>query len=55
MIVSQDIHHGNGTQQEFYSDSEVLYISIHRYQPIRVQYSGHMISVSQSEASILVT
>ena len=27
----QDIHHGNGTQQQFYSDAEVLYISIHRH------------------------
>ena len=29
--IYQDIHHGNGTQQEFYSDAEVLYISIHRH------------------------
>ena len=27
----QDIHHGNGTQQQFYSEAEVLYISIHRH------------------------
>ena len=27
----QDVHHGNGTQQQFYSDPEVLYISIHRH------------------------
>lgn len=27
----QDIHHGNGTQQAFYSDPNVLYISLHRY------------------------
>lgn len=27
----QDIHHGNGTQQAFYSDPAVLYISLHRY------------------------
>lgn len=27
----QDIHHGNGTQQAFYSDPDVLYISLHRY------------------------
>lgn len=27
----QDIHHGNGTQQAFYNDPSVLYISLHRY------------------------
>jgi histone deacetylase 4/5 len=27
----QDIHHGNGTQQAFYNDPNVLYISMHRY------------------------
>ncbi|KAM4598609.1 histone deacetylase 5 [Polymixia lowei] len=31
LIVDWDIHHGNGTQQAFYSDPNVLYISIHRY------------------------
>ncbi|XP_028310241.1 histone deacetylase 5 isoform X1 [Gouania willdenowi] len=30
-IVDWDIHHGNGTQQAFYSDPNVLYISLHRY------------------------
>lgn len=27
----QDVHHGNGTQQAFYDDPSVLYLSIHRY------------------------
>ena len=27
----QDVHHGNGTQQSFYDDPNVLYISLHRY------------------------
>ncbi|XP_069472121.1 histone deacetylase 4 isoform X3 [Ambystoma mexicanum] len=31
LIVDWDVHHGNGTQQAFYSDANVLYISIHRY------------------------
>ncbi|KAF0032261.1 hypothetical protein F2P81_014551 [Scophthalmus maximus] len=30
-IKNKDIHHGNGTQQAFYSDPNVLYISLHRY------------------------
>ncbi|XP_053775280.1 histone deacetylase 4 isoform X6 [Desmodus rotundus] len=31
LIVDWDVHHGNGTQQAFYSDPGVLYISLHRY------------------------
>uniref|UniRef100_A0A1A8N7N2 Histone deacetylase n=1 Tax=Nothobranchius rachovii TaxID=451742 RepID=A0A1A8N7N2_9TELE len=31
LIVDWDVHHGNGTQQAFYDDPNVLYISIHRY------------------------
>ncbi|KAM8946051.1 histone deacetylase 5 [Pelodytes ibericus] len=31
LIVDWDIHHGNGTQQAFYSDPNVLYLSLHRY------------------------
>ncbi|CAO2645532.1 Histone deacetylase 5 [Lemmus lemmus] len=31
LIVDWDIHHGNGTQQAFYDDPSVLYISLHRY------------------------
>ncbi|XP_061702622.1 histone deacetylase 5 isoform X3 [Syngnathoides biaculeatus] len=31
LIMDWDIHHGNGTQQAFYSDPNVLYISLHRY------------------------
>ena len=31
LISSQDIHHGNGTQQMFYDDPHVMYISIHRH------------------------
>lgn len=30
MIVDWDIHHGNGLQDIFYSDPNVLYVSIHR-------------------------
>uniref|UniRef100_A0A4W4HJR1 Histone deacetylase n=1 Tax=Electrophorus electricus TaxID=8005 RepID=A0A4W4HJR1_ELEEL len=31
LIVDWDVHHGNGTQQAFYDDPSVLYISLHRY------------------------
>jgi len=30
-IVDYDVHHGNGTQDIFYSDNRVLYISTHEY------------------------
>uniref|UniRef100_A0A3Q2Z1I6 Histone deacetylase n=1 Tax=Hippocampus comes TaxID=109280 RepID=A0A3Q2Z1I6_HIPCM len=28
---TEDVHHGNGTQEIFYSDPSVLYMSLHRY------------------------
>jgi acetoin utilization deacetylase AcuC-like enzyme len=30
-IVDWDVHHGNGTQTTFYSDPEVLYVSLHEF------------------------
>ncbi|VDM56285.1 unnamed protein product [Angiostrongylus costaricensis] len=32
LIVDLDVHHGNGTQQIFYEDKRVMFISIHRYE-----------------------
>jgi len=31
LIIDWDVHHGNGTQNTFYEDPEVLYFSTHRY------------------------
>uniref|UniRef100_A0A8C1GJ91 histone deacetylase n=1 Tax=Cyprinus carpio TaxID=7962 RepID=A0A8C1GJ91_CYPCA len=31
LIVDWDVHHGNGTQEIFYNDPSVLYVSLHRY------------------------
>lgn len=31
LIVDYDVHHGNGTQEAFYTDPSVLYISTHQY------------------------
>ncbi|MED6259471.1 Histone deacetylase 4, partial [Ataeniobius toweri] len=31
LIVDWDVHHGNGTQQAFYADPSVMYLSLHRY------------------------
>ena len=30
-IIDWDVHHGNGTQQIFYEDKSVFYISLHQY------------------------
>ncbi len=31
LIVDFDVHHGNGTQDIFYSDAQVMYVSTHQY------------------------
>ncbi|XP_075237492.1 histone deacetylase 4 isoform X2 [Lycorma delicatula] len=31
LIVDWDVHHGNGTQQMFYEDRRILYLSLHRH------------------------
>lgn len=31
MIVDYDVHHGNGTQDTFYADPNVLFVSTHQY------------------------
>jgi acetoin utilization deacetylase AcuC-like enzyme len=31
LIVDWDVHHGNGTQESFYADPDVLYVSTHQY------------------------
>ncbi|VDP52550.1 unnamed protein product [Heligmosomoides polygyrus] len=31
LIVDWDVHHGNGTQEIFYEDDRVLYMSLHRH------------------------
>lgn len=33
MIVDFDVHHGNGTQEIFYDDDSVLFISMHMFAP----------------------
>lgn len=39
MILDYDVHHGNGTQNIFYDDDSVLFISTHLYIP-RMFYPG---------------
>src|SRR3954452_20256699 len=31
LVVDYDAHHGNGTQDLFYSDPRVVYVSMHEY------------------------
>src|SRR5262249_54784563 len=31
LIVDWDVHHGNGTQDLFYADGSVMFVSIHRF------------------------
>lgn len=31
MIIDWDVHHGNGTQEMFYADPSVLFVSFHQY------------------------
>jgi len=31
LIMDWDVHHGNGTQDAFYDDPSVLFISTHQY------------------------
>lgn len=31
LIVDWDVHHGNGTQQAFYQDPDVFYLSLHQF------------------------
>jgi acetoin utilization deacetylase AcuC-like enzyme len=31
LIIDWDVHHGNGTQEAFYTDPQVLYFSTHQY------------------------
>lgn len=33
LIVDYDVHHGNGTQDIFYDDENVLYVSVHLHHP----------------------
>lgn len=42
MIIDYDVHHGNGTQDAFYTDSDVMFLSTHqsRYSDGRPFYPG---------------
>ncbi|KAF1990579.1 hypothetical protein K402DRAFT_417366 [Aulographum hederae CBS 113979] len=41
LILDWDVHHGNGVQESFYDDANVLYISIHVHQDGRFYPTGN--------------
>lgn len=41
-IVDFDVHHGNGTQDIFYEDGDVLFVSLHLYHPFFYPGTGSM-------------
>ncbi len=45
LIVDFDVHHGNGTEEMFYDDPSVLFISIHQYP--HYPFSGSIDEVGQ--------
>ncbi len=47
MIVDYDVHHGNGTQDIFYGDPRVLYVSTHQYP--HYPGTGHWREIGQGE------
>lgn len=49
VIVDIDAHHGNGTQAAFYSDPNVLYISMHQF-PL-YPGSGALVEIGEGEGS----
>ena len=49
MIVDWDVHHGNGTQEMFYTSPEVLYVSTHQYPHYPGTGSLHEIGAGRGE------
>jgi acetoin utilization deacetylase AcuC-like enzyme len=47
LVVDWDLHHGNGTQQSFYADPNVLYFSIHQYPYFPGSGSLHEIGIGE--------
>lgn len=44
-IVDYDVHHGNGTQDIFYEDDSVLFVSVHLYAPFFYPGIGGMYEI----------
>lgn len=48
-IVDFDVHHGNGTQDIFYEDKSVLFVSLHLFAPMFYPGIGALHEVGQGE------
>lgn len=53
MIVDWDVHHGNGTQDAFYQDPSVLYVSTHQYPFYPGTGAVHEAGVGEGEGFIV--
>lgn len=49
LIVDFDVHHGNGTQDIFYSDPDVLFISLHLYHPFFFPGTGGIDEIGRGQ------
>ena len=49
-ILDWDVHHGNGTQQAFYNDDTVLYVSLHQ-QPL-YPGTGHLHERGKNDSNL---
>lgn len=49
MILDFDVHHGNGTQDIFYSDETVLFISLHQYGDYFYPGTGALVEVGRGK------
>ncbi len=48
LVVDYDVHHGNGTQEIFYSDDRVLFVSTHQY-PFYPPNSGALEEIGEGK------
>ena len=49
LIVDFDVHHGNGTQDIFYDDGSVLFVSLHLFHPFFYPGTGNMDEVGTGD------
>jgi len=53
LVVDWDVHHGNGTQEIFFSDPDVFYLSLHQYPHFPGTGRGDEIGVGEGTGSPL--
>jgi acetoin utilization deacetylase AcuC-like enzyme len=53
LIVDWDVHHGNGTQEAFYDDADVLYVSTHQWPHYPGTGGGDQIGRGEGEGATL--